>query len=248
VLITINWPEWLNKLRRYQDEVSEILDEFLGLKPLVEKGERQALANFLQRYEDPVIFLEEENRKICAYRWNGDYVLRQCPPEHSEEKLQSFISYTLKLGELLQTEKDEVKVGMYYSLDPLVYSGDYWLNTVCRRELARVKSAEPEEEEISKTGEEEIVDEDQPVFSVLLFPLQHSDSIETLGSELRSADSLAYFGSHLGVVLPFTPLDEARNLCRRLKDKFYLSSFKLWQYPTDFKNYYELKTSIEKRL
>ncbi|MFP4687713.1 MAG: hypothetical protein ACLFN5_06355, partial [bacterium] len=163
-MITINWSDWLREISS-QLEIPAKIDNFLNLKPLSEASEQQALANYLQRYEERVLFLEEDSRKICAYRWQDKYVIRELPPASSKDSIRFFLNYTLDVAKLLTAEVEKRHSPIYHSLQPLLYTGSYWLNTVCRRELARIEGLEREEKK---------------VFSILLFPVPKVDSVEDL--------------------------------------------------------------------
>ena len=132
-LITINWKKWLDKITENPEKVIEFIDEALEFKVHKDQAEQTALLNVINKYSQEVLFIEEGERKICTFKYRGDYFFRLCDPSIDEEAITRFITYTLTTARLLVEKPKKGRNLTYISLDPLVYSGEYWLNTVCRQ-------------------------------------------------------------------------------------------------------------------
>jgi len=228
--IIISWSTWLDKIRSRKPEgVPELIDRELALEPLNDEAEIKALKHSVQSFDEPIIFLESDGRKIVAYRFDGDWILRRHPEAIPGAELYRLIEYTLGALACLRQTLPRPQFGDYYSLNPLIYGGEYWLGTVCRQEISRYR----EDERATK-------------LSVLIVPWSERGSLFEFVKSLRRGDRIGYFGQFLGVVLPYTGKPEMRVVIDRMKETFGVNEIRFWEMERDFGNYHELKTRVNK--
>ncbi|MGM0381145.1 MAG: hypothetical protein ACQEP7_04095 [bacterium] len=209
------------------ENLGDIVEKNLSLSPLEDPAEERALVQTLSRYDERIVFLENEGRKLCAFSADNRWHIKKIPGELSGEELAEFLEYIIDFFELARnTLSAEVS---YYSVDPLVYGGKYWLDNVCRRELGAYNK------------------NDLP-FSILAVDEVDGNLLRKILNTLRAGDRPGYFGDLLGVILPATEVEEAEKIRKRLKDDFYLDHIYVWQVERDFENLHELKTRVEKKI
>lgn len=228
--IIIRWSNWLEKIRSLKpDTIPEFLDRELQLEELQDDAELQALQHSIQSFDEPVLFLESDEREMVAYRFNGDWILRRLPGEFPGRHLYRLITYTLNALRCIQQAMPRPRFGDYYSLNPLVYGGQYWTETVCRQEISRFED-----------------DERAGKLSVLIVPWKNGGSLFDFVESLRRGDRIGYFGDFLGVMLPYTGEPEMRVVIDRIKEMFGLNEVYFWEIGRDFQNYRELKNRVKK--
>ncbi len=137
----------------------------------------------------------------------------------------------MKVVDFVEASIDERDFGNYYSLRPLVYGGQYWLNTVCRQEVDRYRDLE-------ETGE----------LSVIVIPWDEDWSLFEMVESLRRGDRVGYFENLLGILLPFTGESEREVLVERLKNTFRVGESYSWQIERDFENPHELSVMVKELL
>jgi len=225
--LIINWAEWLDKVVESADDLENLFEESLDLRPLADSAEERALEQTLGRFTENVVFLENEARNLCGFRENNCWKIKKVPEKVFGTPLAEFLKYTLKFSGLV---KNKLSADVaYYSVQPLVYGGKYWLDHVCRRELGNYYKNEVP-------------------FSVLAVDNVEEKRLMKIVKKLRTGDRPGYFGGLLAVILPGTGIKEAEEVKKRLKDNFYLNDFYIWQVEHDFENLHELKSRVEKKI
>ena len=223
----ISWSKWLDEVIASNGELEQLFEETIGLSSLQDSAEDRALEQSLSRFQENVVFLENEGRKLCAFRENNCWKVKKVPDNIYGPGLAEFLKYTLQFTELL---KNTISTeAAYYSVQPLVYGGEYWLNNICRRELGNYYKNELP-------------------FSVLAVENIDKNLLFKVVKKLRAGDRPGYFGGLLAVVLPGAGIEEAERIKKRLQDNFYLDHFYLWQVEHDFENLHELRSRVEKKI
>lgn len=198
----------------------------MDLQPLEDSGEETALVQNLNRFDENIIFLEDEERSLCAFRLENSWKIRKIPAELEPELLADFLEYILELEKI---SGDFFSAGLsYYSLRPLVYTGEYWLEEVCRRELGNYRK-------------------NKLPFSVLVVKEVERGRLNELLDHLRPGDRAGYFGDMLAVILPGARDGEVEEIKSKLQNLFYFENFSSWQVGKDFENHHELRTRVEKK-
>lgn len=228
--IIITWSTWLEKIRSQQPSaLPDLIDHELQLEPLKDEAEVKALTHSLQSFNESIVFLKSDSRDLVAYRFDGDWVLRRQGEEVAGRDVYRLIHYTLVALKCIRRAMPRPQFGDYYSLNPLVYGGQYWLDTVCRQEISRFED-----------------DERARKLSVLIVPWDERGSLFDFVESLRRGDRIGYFGGYLGVMLPYTGKPEMRVVIERIKEMFDLNEVHFWEMGREFQNYHELKTRVEK--
>lgn len=208
------------------------MDEEFNLKDLEDESERKAIKHALQSHEQEVLFLEDEetgrNSKMVAYRLSNEWRLRILPDELSQEVLSKFLHYTMDLVDCVKQSITDSNYGSYYSLRPLIYGGEYWLDTVCRQEYDRYQDLK-----------------ESRVLSVIVIPWNEDWSLFELVESLRRGDRVGYFEDLLGIVLPFTNETQMDAVANRLKNTFDIDDTYCWLVEDDFDNLHELSTMVK---
>lgn len=203
----------------------------MGLSELDDEAEVQALKHAIESYDDQLLFLENNNRNLVAYRFGSEWILREIPESIPEDDFSRLISYSLNMLNLHERSERQSTFGDYYSLRPLIYGGVYWLNKVCRQEFNR---------------HEELGTPDK--LSVIVLPWDRRWSLFDLVESVRRGDRIGYFETILGVVLPFTNKTQRNKVENRLNENFDISEIYSWGMGDDFENLHELQTSVKKML
>lgn len=228
--IIISWSTWLEKIRSQQpDALPELIDHELQLQPLEDEAEVKALKHSLQSFNEPIVFLKSDSRDIVAYRFDDGWVLRRKREEAAGGDIYRLINYALVALKCIRRAMPRPQFGDYYSLNPLIYGGEYWLETVCRQEISRFED-----------------DDRARKLSVLIVPWNERGSLFDFVESLRRGDRIGYFGRFLGVMLPYTGEPEMRVVIDRIKEIFGLNEVHFWKMGQEFQNYHELKTRVEK--
>lgn len=221
----------MDALRTQPDQVTGLLDAHLGLSPLREEGEAEAIKRAIQTREDRVLFIEDDRRKLVTFRRDGEYEVRQLPEDTEPEAYGRFIEYSLKVAAYLRRQKPDSSFGAYYSLRPLIYGGEYWLDTVTRQEINRCQDTDP-----------------PTALNVLMLVLEPGIPVFEVVQSMRKGDRFGYFETLLGVLLPFTTRDEAQIVIDRLHSHFTIPNIHHWELTTEFENHFELQTRVKKLL
>lgn len=229
----MSWSKWVQTVHTQPEDVPALIDRQLDLKQLGDPGQAKAIIQAMQNRPGSLFFLEgeAENEELIVFEQGDDWYVREWPGEDDEEDMALFINYTTKLSDLISSKKDRKQIGEYYSLRPLIYGGEFWLENICADEITRYKDLDGSE--------------DLAVFLISMYPGQSLfDTVESL----RRGDRVGYFGREIGILLPFTSRQQAGTVRDRLKDEFQLESFRMWMWGDDFENHFELKTNIEEQL
>jgi len=229
----MSWSKWVQTVHTQPDDVPALIDRRLELKKLGDPAQAKAITRAMQNRPGSLFFLEgeAEGEELIVFEHGDNWYVREWSGQEDEEDLASFINYTTELSEVISSKKDRKQIGEYYSLRPLIYGGEFWLENICADEINRFKDLD-ESAELA-------------VFLMSLYP-GHSlfDTVESL----RRGDRVGYFEGSIGVLLPFTSPAEAGTVRDRLNDQFQLESFRMWNWGEEFENHFELKTKIEERL
>lgn len=229
--LSTSWSDWLEAVRTQPDQVSRLLDNRLGLSPLKQDGEAEAIKRAIRDREETVLFIENDSRTMLGYRTDGQWHIRQPPAGVNRELYGRFLEYSLTVSRYLRKRHPESTYGTYYSLRPLIYGGDYWLDTVCRQELNRIQD-----------------DEQMEALSVMMISLETGIPVFELVRSMRKGDRFGYFEDYLSVILPFTATDDATAAARRIQNRFNIPNLRQWNYGDEFSNHFELQTRVKKLL
>ncbi len=229
--LSTSWSDWLEAVRTQPEQVSALLDNRLGLNPLKQDGEADAIKRAIRARGERVLFIENNSRTLVGYRSGGQWHVRQPPGGIDREQYGRFLEYSLTVSQYLRDRHPESTYGAYYSLRPLIYGGEYWLETVCRQELNRVK----------ESGQE-------ATLSVMVISLETGIPVFELVKSMRKGDRFGYFEDYLSVILPFTGPDETSAASRRIRERFGIPKLHHWNYGDEFSNHFELETRVKKLL
>lgn len=226
----MKWSEWVQTIHTQPGEISSLLDQHLGLSPMADTAQAKALIQAMQNRDDDIFFLEgeEDNEELIVYENDEEWHARRWSGEVNPEDMALFINYSKTLSEIVEERRNRTKIGEYYSLRPLIYGGDYWVDSVCADEVDRFQSLGDDRD-----------------LTVMLISWRPGHSLFELVESLRRGDRIGYFESLLGVLLPFTDQEEAVLIKERLAERFRPDNFKVLQWREDFDNYFELKNKVE---
>lgn len=168
---------------------------------------------------------------MLAYRFDSEWTLRQLSPDSSRDRISKFLHYTMNVIDCIQQSREGSEYGDYYSLRPLIYGGDYWLDTICRQEFNRYQDLK-----------------EQGILSVIVISWREDWSLFDLVESLRRGDRVGYFEDLLGILLPFTDADQMQSVSERLLDRFETNDVHQWQIERDFENVHDLTKKVEELL
>lgn len=231
--VEIDWANWIKTVQAQPNDILSLLETKFNFKMLDDPGHARALIQAVKHRNHNLLFLENEenDHRFIAFEDGNDWYIRILPREIDEDSLAILIRYTIKLSNLFRDRRERKGIGDYYSLRPLIYGGDFWLEEICADEIDRFQD----------------LDETRN-FSVLLMNWDPGDSLFELVESLRRGDRIGYFGEKIGVALPFTSRTQATEICERLQQEYFVEEISRWSWKEQFKNYFELKTEIEKIL
>lgn len=200
----------------------------LPLKPLEDDAEADALRPSLRSLDERVVFLSQDDRTLVGLQGTGDWFLYELTEQVEADQLSELLEYLTVAAEYFveQAETGE-EVRDYYSIRPLIYGGDYWLDEVCPREVNRFDALE------------------EGYFSVVLLRWPGDSTLHSLADSLRRGDRLGYFPGVVAVACPFTPPKAANTLVDRLEYKFYLNDARRLTYGFQFHNLPELRSEVQ---
>lgn len=167
---------------------------------------------------------------MVAFRHGNEWHVRLLPESVPRDVISKFLHYTMDAIYCME-ESGTSEFGDYYSLRPLVYGGQYWLDTVCRQEFDRYKDLKETE-----------------ILSVIVIPWQENWSLFELVESLRRGDRIGYFEDLLGVLLPFTDESQLQSVSERLKANFDIDQVYCWQIERDFQNLHTLTSQVKELL
>lgn len=162
-----------------------------------------------------------------AYRLNDEWEVRTFPSDVSSDMLSHLLHYTMKVSDSINRSNKNRNFGDYYSLRPLIYGGEYWLDTVCRQEFNRYQDLK-----------------ESQILSVIVIPWKSEWSLFELVESLRRGDRIGYFENILGILLPFTNSSQMETVADRLEKTFELSDVFAWVVDRDFENLHELTNRV----
>lgn len=158
---------------------------------------------------------------------NDEWEVRTFPDGISSEKLSHLLHYTMKVADSISRTKANTNFGDYYSLRPLIYGGEFWLDTVCRQEFNRYQDLK-----------------ESQVLSVIVIPWKSEWSLFELVESLRRGDRIGYFENMLGILLPFTNETQLKTVADRLEERFDVSDVLAWLADRDFENLHQLTSRV----
>lgn len=158
---------------------------------------------------------------------NDEWEVRTFPTDVSMEMLSHLLHYTMKVVDSVERTRSERNFGDYYSLRPLIYGGEYWLDTVCRQEFNRYQDLK-----------------ESQILSVIVIPWKSEWSLFELVESLRRGDRIGYFENILGILLPFTNENQMETVADRLEETFDLSDVYSWLVDRDVDNLHELTNRV----
>ncbi len=204
-----------------------MLDEAFPFNELEDQGEEIALRRSLRSMDERVVFLQQDSRNIIGYRHRDEWTVRELVDSSSPEYISELIEYLSHVLDRVQPRSSDPTRRDYFSIRPLIYGGEYWLEDVSRRELNR----------FDDLGEEKDL-------SVLLLKWSADATLFSLVQSLRRGDRLGYFSGMVAAACPFTSPDEADVILERVQQQFLLSSTKRLTYRHQFQNHPELKAKV----
>lgn len=220
------WAEWIDSVVNSKEISPEFLARHLPLEFIENNYEVEALKHSLQSYDTRVLLLEEEEKLLLAWKAGGSWNFFRCRSRETAGQAAVFLRYLTAVSDIV-TDFETDEADPYLSLEPLVYSGDYWLNKICPEEYTRH------------------VDLDSK-FSLIVLPDTTGEAVETISSELPEYSRTGYLKSCLVTILPLTERDEGFDLRRDLNDKFNLDEVSCLELGRDFSNVRELTGRVRK--
>lgn len=229
----MSWSDWVQTVHTQPDEVPSILDRHLGFKLMDDSARSRAIIQAMQNRDGDLFFLEGEgeNETLLVYQHGEEWHVRSWSGEFNEEDLALFLQYTSDLAKRVRNQRAGKKIGDYYSLRPLIYGGEYWLEKIASDEINRLSDLD-----------------DSRQLSVILITWRPGNSLFEFVESLRRGDRIGYFETHLGVLLPFTGAEDTSSVTDRLRERFKTEEFKVWRWGKDFENHFELQTKVEEEL
>lgn len=231
----IEWATWLETIQSNPSRLTDELDSVFDLEELGDESELKAIKHALQSHDDRVLFLEGEESGsddgMLAYRFGSEWTVRTLAPDTSRDRISKFLHYTMNVVDCIKESQEDSEYGDYYSLRPLVYGGNYWLDTVCRQEFNRYQ-------DLKEKG----------ILSVIAVSWRKDWSLFDLVESLRRGDRVGYFEDLLGILLPFTDAGQMGAVSERLTNRFEINRIHCWQVERDFENVHQLTKKVEELL
>lgn len=227
----LEWSDWIKTLQAQPGDVPSLLDQKFQLEKLDDPGQARALIQALKHEGEKVFFLEDEEGERFLIYENGDWQIRSISPDYDQTALSIIVRYTVGLSDVLKEQRRRGDIGDYYSLRPLIYGGEFWLDEICANEIDRFRHLGDEQD-----------------LSVMLIDWKPGDSLFNLVESLRRGDRIGYFENKIGVLLPFTSPLEARGVSERIEREFFIENAHHWFWNNHFENHFDLKSEIEQKI
>ncbi|GEM_PF-6588095 len=222
-----NWHEWLQEVKDSGGINFDWLEKYFPLEKMEDSQEIEALRYSLQSCQSPLVCLEDETRQFFALNPRDSWEVFEFTGSGEEREIARFLRYLINTEKIVSAAIESRGRGNYYSVDPLIYSAEYWLNRVCPEEFS-------------------VHDSDKFKLALLLFMRPRREQIFELIGRLDNSSRPGFVGGNIAVITPFNDRSELRKIARKIGRDLEIKGTRNWVLGEEIQNTHELKSRVKK--
>ncbi len=192
-----------------------------------ENQEVEALRHTLQSCQSSLVCLENDSQQFLAFKPQDRWEFFEFTGAEEMADVARFLRYLINTEKIILAARENRKAKDYYSLNPLIYSSQYWLTKICPQEFA-------------------VHDSSEFKFALLLFIKPRRDQLAELVGRLGETARVGFVGGNIAAIIPFDERSELKQIIKKIGRDLEIRGTRNWVLGEEIKNTHELKSRVKK--